>query len=172
MLTMVEYVHSRVLTYSGNVVVDFTMGNGNDTLFLADNFDLVYAFDIQEEAIKNTQKKLKKYDNVTYILDNHKNMDYYIKDYDIGIFNLGYLPRSNSSITTTLESTQEAIIKAIDRVNEVLFIVVYPGHEEGLKESKWINTYTRKLDNRKYNVSMYRMLNKYKSPYVIEIQKR
>ena len=35
MITMVEYVHQRILTYNCATGVDFTMGNGFDTVFLA-----------------------------------------------------------------------------------------------------------------------------------------
>ena len=34
-----------------DVVVDATMGNGHDTLFLAKLVKQVYAFDIQEQAV-------------------------------------------------------------------------------------------------------------------------
>ena len=146
MLSMVEYVHQRILSYNGEIVVDFTMGNGNDTLTLS---------------------RL-----VTYILDNHKNMEYYLDQFDIGIFNLGYLPKSSSHITTHLSSSQKAITKAIELMNKVLFIVVYPGHTEGKKESEWINQYVAHLDNHAFNVSRFQMLNKNHSPYVIEIEKR
>lgn len=172
MLSMVEYVHHRVLTYKGNVVADFTMGNGNDTYFLASHFQTVYAFDVQEEALKNTKKKLSSFENVIYILDDHKNMNWYLNTFDIGIFNLGFLPRSDSHITTVLSSTKEAIEKAIEYMTTALFIVVYPGHKEGAIESQWIDDFVRQLDSHKYNVSCFKMMNKNKSPYVLEIEKR
>lgn len=172
MLSMVEYVHQRVLTYEGDVAVDFTMGNGYDTYFLANHFSKVYAFDVQKEALIHTQKKLYGYDNVIYILDDHKNLDHYVNSFDIGLFNLGYLPRSSSSTTTMLSSTKIAVEKALERVLQALFIVVYPGHEEGSKESLWIDEYVQNLDSHQYNVSMFKMMNKRKAPYVIEIEKR
>ena len=42
----------------GDVAVDFTMGNGNDTLFLSKTVGesgKVYAFDIQEAALTSTE---------------------------------------------------------------------------------------------------------------------
>ena len=41
-----------------DIVVDATMGNGHDTLFLAKLAKQVYAFDIQEQALENTQERL------------------------------------------------------------------------------------------------------------------
>ena len=46
---------------AGEVAVDFTMGNGGDTLFLSKTVGdggKVYAFDIQESALESTQKRL------------------------------------------------------------------------------------------------------------------
>ena len=45
----------------GDTAVDFTMGNGNDTLFLSRTVGeggRVYAFDIQEEALASTRQHL------------------------------------------------------------------------------------------------------------------
>ncbi|WP_278382561.1 class I SAM-dependent methyltransferase, partial [Clostridium tyrobutyricum] len=47
----------------GDIVVDATMGNGNDTLFLSElvgDSGKVYAFDIQQTALKNTYEKISK----------------------------------------------------------------------------------------------------------------
>ena len=172
MLSMVEYVHKRIQTYEGETVIDFTMGNGHDTLFLAQNFSQVYAFDIQTEALKNTKKSLENYSNITYILDDHANFDHYVDTFDIGIFNLGYLPNYDHTIKTTIASTSIAIPKAIKKMTTALFIVVYIGHQEGKEESSWLLDYVKKLDSHEYNVSTYQMLNKTNSPYVIEIEKK
>ena len=98
------------------------------------------------------------------ILDGHQNMDQYITSFDIGIFNLGYLPLADHHVTTLLKTTQMAIKKALASVQQVLFIVVYPGHEEGYKESLWIDDYVCQLDSHQWNVSSYKMLNKNQAP--------
>lgn len=173
MLTMVDYVHQRVLSYSScRVAVDMTMGNGHDTAFLMTCCDEVYAFDIQEKALENTKKRIGDAKHVYLILDGHENVDHYLTSFDIGIFNLGYLPLEDHVITTLLPTTKIAIEKAISMFKKALFIVVYPGHQEGYKESEWIDEYVSSLDTHMYNVSCYRMLNKNKSPYVIEIERR
>ena len=59
------------------IIVDATAGNGNDTLFLAQNAlnnAQIYAFDIQKEAIENTKALLIKNK------DNIKNGLYTLKD--------------------------------------------------------------------------------------------
>mgnify|MGYP003304282252 CR=1 FL=1 len=62
----------------GDVAVDFTMGNGHDTLFLSkaigENGKL-YAFDIQDAALANTKARLEENccpDNYTLIKASHK----------------------------------------------------------------------------------------------------
>lgn len=173
MLTMVEYVHQRILSYpQGLIAVDMTMGNGHDTLFLSQHCQYVYAFDIQQEAIDITSKRLKDQHNVCYILDNHAHFDQYIQTFDIAVFNLGYLPKADHHMTTQLSSTKIAIEKTVKMMKVALWIVVYPGHEEGKRESQWINQYVSQLDTHAYNVSCYQMMNKKKSPYVIEIEKK
>jgi len=45
----------------GDIVIDATVGNGNDTIFLSElvgDMGKVYGFDIQATAIINTKKKL------------------------------------------------------------------------------------------------------------------
>ena len=49
----------------GDIVIDATCGNGNDTLFLANcaltsTSGTVYAIDIQSEAIANTRARIEK----------------------------------------------------------------------------------------------------------------
>lgn len=173
MLTMVEYVHERILTYAPcEIGIDMTMGNGFDTLALAKICEHVYSFDVQKEAISSTNEKLKDMSHVRLILDNHVNVDSYVQECDIAIFNLGYLPQFSHEITTLLDTTKLAIEKIVSMMNKAVFIVVYPGHDEGHKESLWIEEYVKMLNSKKYNVSKYCMLNKNKSPYVIEIEKR
>ncbi len=173
MLTMVEYVHQRLLQYpQGLIGVDMTMGNGHDTLALSKHCQEVYSFDVQSLALKRTKELIGDVSHVHLLLDGHQNIDHYLSSFDIGIFNLGYLPLASHHLTTSLETTRIAIRKAIDMFQRVLFIVVYPGHEEGERESLWINEYVQHLDTHMFNVSCYFMMNKKNAPYVIEIEKR
>ena len=56
-LEMAHDFLSEVVTKE-DIVVDATMGNGHDTLFLAKLAKKVYAFDIQEQALEKTQERL------------------------------------------------------------------------------------------------------------------
>ena len=83
----------------GGTAVDFTMGNGHDTLWLSNAVGengKVYAFDIQQAALDSTAALLEKEGaakNCTLILDSHHNVKNYVKEpICAGLFNLGYLP--------------------------------------------------------------------------------
>ena len=67
----------------GDTVVDFTMGNGNDTLFLSKAVGengRVYAFDIQAQAVESTRKNLieqgcpENYTLIQYIIDDEDSL--------------------------------------------------------------------------------------------------
>ena len=86
----------------GGVAADFTMGNGNDTLWLSRTVGEeghVYAFDVQLQALRHTAERLRREHapaNCTLILDSHSNLKKYIREpLCAGMFNLGYLPGSN-----------------------------------------------------------------------------
>lgn len=114
METMIEYVHNRIKRKDYQIAIDFTMGNGHDTLFLSKVAKQVYSFDIQQEALNNTKKLIEDTDNVNLILASHENFDCYVKNFDVGIFNLGYLPNGDHQITTMADSSLQAIKKQLN----------------------------------------------------------
>ncbi len=163
----------------GGVYADFTMGNGGDTLFLAtlSPNSKVYAFDIQPEALENTKKRLAEagVTNCELILDCHSKACNYIDgQIDAGMFNLGYLPGFDKSITTKRETTLMAIEKAcmMLRKEGVLVITVYPGHEEGKNEGEEIYALLEKFDKKDFDCLIYRIFNIAECPYIFLVQRR
>lgn len=157
------------------VAVDATCGNGFDTLFLAKYFDEVYAFDIQEKAINNTKEICKDFKNIHYILDSHENINKYVTTVDCVVFNLGYLPKGDKSLTTKEESTLSAVIKGLNLLTDhgVITIMVYEGHEEGFKEAKRLKEELPKINQKEYDVVKYEFVNQINyPPYLYIIQKR
>ena len=118
------------------VAVDMTMGNGNDTFFLASKVKEVFAFDIQKEAIEHTMQRCALFNNIHYILDDHANIRKYVNNADIVLFNLGYLPYSDKPIITKCDSTIKAIKEAYDilKTGGYMSIIIYRGHKGGLYE--------------------------------------
>ena len=165
----------------GEVAVDFTMGNGNDTAFLSKTVGergRVYAFDIQPQALESTARRLKDEgcpDNVTLICDSHHKVKEYVSEpIKAGMFNLGYLPRSgDKSIYTMRETTMAAVEAAIDLLlpDGVLIVAIYPGHEEGELEGKMLRGYFETLSRFKLCASEFRILNSTSSPYFFLIEK-
>ena len=96
MIDLLEIEKSLVLPHivRGGVAVDFTMGNGHDTLWLSQNVGAdgkVYAFDIQQQALDSTSRLLAENgaENVTLILDSHANVKNYVQEpICVGMFNL------------------------------------------------------------------------------------
>lgn len=165
--------------HEGDVAVDFTMGNGHDTEFLSKTVGErghVYAFDIQAAAVESTAKRLREVgcpDNYTLIHASHHLVKDYVKEpIKAGMFNLGWLPGGDKSITTLRETTMPAIEAAIDLLDRdaILNVAVYPGHAEGDAEGKMICDYLSGLSRYKLCATEVKILNSPTSPYFIMIE--
>lgn len=174
MLRIVDFAHHIIKENikDHSVIVDMTAGNGNDTQYLEEQFPnaTIYAFDIQEEAVEITRCKVKK---AAVVHDTHLNVDKYVSNADLFLFNLGYLPGSDSEVVTTKETTIKAVQKALDMLNKggLIIIVVYIGHIEGYEESIYLMDMLKGLDNL-YDVYQYKLINKIDAPYVQIIKRK
>ena len=165
----------------GDVAVDFTMGNGNDTLFLSRTVGetgRVYAFDIQPEALESTEAHLKAEgapENYTLICASHHLVKDYVKEpIKAGMFNLGYLPRSGKkSVTTMRETTMPAVRAALELLapDGALIVAIYPGHEEGALEGDMLREYFSTLSRFRICASEFHILNSPTSPYFFLLEK-
>lgn len=173
-----EFIRPRL--GEGGVAVDATAGNGNDTLFLAKcvgNTGRVFSFDIQNIAVQNTRELLELNglsENVTLINAGHEKMLEYINQpVDAVIFNLGYLPGGEHSITTKPESSVEAMKAGLSllRPGGVLCIVVYTGHPEGEEEQNKIESFMEALDKKHFCAAKLYFMNRNKAPYLILVEK-
>ncbi len=166
---------------SGEVAVDFTMGNGNDTLFLSQAVGAngrVYAFDVQEEALLSTRAHLEANgapENYELICASHHRVKEFVHEpIKAGMFNLGYLPRSGRrAVTTMRKTTMPAVEAAIDLLlpDGVLIIAIYPGHEEGALEGDMLREYFKGLSRFEICASEFRILNSPSSPYFFLVEK-
>lgn len=158
------------LVRPNDTIIDATLGNGYDSLYLSQKCKFVYAFDVQEMAIENAKKTLENTSNVKPILDSHENYQKYVNLYHGVIFNLGYLPTSDKSITTTSKTT----IKTLDlmvkgSLARFILLVVYPGHPEGEIESNDLLNYIKKITT--YQVKVFRENNNPQKAYIILLTK-
>lgn len=161
----------------GDVAIDATMGNGHDTLFLAQcvgSQGQVFAFDIQEQALEKTQTLLKAHNceaRVSLILDGHQDLDQHVNVcVNIVLFNLGFLPGSaDKSIVTQVQTTIAAIEKALTilDVGGMIIIVIYPGHEQGADEKQALLKFGSQLSQAQYNVFYIDLINQINNPPVL-----
>ena len=166
----------------GDVAVDCTMGNGNDTAFLSESVGetgRVYAFDIQEAAIESTRAHLAALgcpENYTLIHASHHRILEFVKESPKAVmFNLGYLPGSGKKQVTTLrETTMEAVRGALSILasDGILLVAVYPGHEEGRLEGEMLGEYFATLDRRLICCSCFKIVNSPTSPYFYIVEKK
>ncbi|MDH8677324.1 class I SAM-dependent methyltransferase [Fusibacter bizertensis] len=152
----------------GMQVLDATLGNGEDASFICEKIGkngLLEGIDIQEEAVKQTRVKLEEngYQNYKLSVGNHKHIDtiYKERSFDLIVYNLGYLPKSNKTCTTLLDSTAESIQKALKliKLGGILSITSYRGHDEGVKEYQWLSLFMKQLDAKRYHVMKFEYMN-------------
>ena len=159
-----------------DIVVDATMGNGHDTLFLAKIAKQVFAFDIQEKALMKTQQRLEQagLDNALLILEGHETLDQFVTEAKAGIFNLGYLPSADKSLITKPHTTIEALRKLCQLLVKGgrIAIMIYYGHEGGELEKDAVLDFVSQLDQQEFTVAIYRTLNQVNNPpFLVMIEK-
>ena len=166
---------SVTLSYidKGDTVIDATCGAGRDTVALAKaagSDGRVYAFDIQEEAIRRTKDRLREngLSNVCVQKESFTSMNDFVPEgsASAAVFNLGYLPGGDHSITTTADETIEGLECALRalRPGGVLTIVMYDGHDEGRAEKQRIMEWAEALDPKQYHAAYVNMLNQRNHP--------
>lgn len=138
----------------GNVAIDATAGNGHDTVFLATAVGphgKVYAIDIQYQAIerlKQTLHHLAFQDRVDLIVADHAHLEQVVApklagSIDCAMFNLGYLPHSDKSITTHRASTLAGIEAAYHLLKPggIMTVLAYVGHPGGRDEAEGVSNW-------------------------------
>ena len=174
-LEMAHDFLAQVIT-KDDVVVDATMGNGHDTLFLAKLAKQVYAFDIQEQALQKTSRRLQEagLTNVELLLQGHETVDQFVTEVKAAIFNLGYLPSADKSIITRPYTTIEALEKLCHMLVKGgrIAIMIYYGHEGGDLEKDAVLNYVSQLPQQEYTATIYRTLNQVNNPpFLVMIEK-
>ncbi|MGX7060012.1 class I SAM-dependent methyltransferase [Vagococcus humatus] len=169
---------------SGDTVLDGTIGNGHDTLFLAQlvgKTGQVYGFDVQEKALLSTKSRLEEheaYEQTQLFLTGHEHLDSVIpseQQIKGAIFNLGYLPCSDKSVVTKGETTIQALkalCPKLERKGRIL-LVVYYGHPGGENEKDSVWDFCQTLEQSTYTVASYQFINqKNQPPLLICIEKK
>ena len=168
---------SRVLK-SGDFCIDATAGKGRDTELLCrlvGENGKVLAFDIQKEAIIQTQERLQKagLHNFETILDSHSNMLNYAntESVDCIVFNFGRLPNGNPNIFTTEQTSIPAIEAGLLllKTGGVMSLSIYYGGTNGYSERDSLLKYLKSLDDKKYSVLLSSWHNRPNDPPISAI---
>jgi tRNA A58 N-methylase Trm61 len=178
--TALKYSHQllKEVVQPGDFVVDATMGNGNDTAFLAELVGIngeVFAFDIQKQALLATEKKLTDLGllpQTTLFPLGHEFIQTVLAPetkIKAAVFNLGYLPKSDKQVITMPETTKQALNGLLPHLVQGgrILLVVYYGHEGGQAELSMVQEYTTALPQEEFNVMRYEFINQQNQPPVL-----
>ena len=164
--------------YEGMTAVDCTVGNGHDTLFLAQRAGVsgrVYGFDVQASALSSTKEKIDGEENcapVKLFLEGHEHLSETLPDelsVDIVVYNLGYLPRHDKTITTMTTTTLESVKQAMQIIKPggVVSIICYPGHDEGSKELDMLSVFLTSIDQSEFDILKSEFINQSNRPPIL-----
>lgn len=170
----------------GDVVVDATVGNGHDTVFLAElvgETGKVYGFDVQEQAIATTKERLKQQDlleRVVLFQNGHEHLAASIPPGEHekitgAVFNLGFLPGSDKTVVTQAETTIRAINQLLEIMASegIIVLVIYHGHEGGAAERDALLKHCSQLDQKTAHVLQYQFINQqHNPPFIVAIEKK
>ncbi|MEI6205308.1 MAG: class I SAM-dependent methyltransferase [Desulfuromonadales bacterium] len=176
-----SHLFAGTFLHEGDKAIDATCGNGYDTLALAKltgSSGHVYGFDIQEQAIRETSRRLAEAGlagRVTLLQIGHEKMEQLVRSpVKAVLFNLGYLPGSDHMIMTRPDTTRIAMNHSLKLLEPggIVLITVYPGHDGGTDEQHAVDDWAAGLDPRKYHSWRMGQMNVISdAPYCVLVQK-
>ncbi len=176
-----SHLFLRSFLRDGDIAVDATCGNGHDTVLLADLVGVnghVYGFDIQQQAIAETCRKIGESglsDRVTLLQRGHEELAEYIAEpLQVVLFNLGYRPGGDRSIITRPDTTGRALEQSLELLapGGVILVTIYPGHSGGTDEQSTVEGWAAALEPRACHCWRMGQTNTNQTaPYLLLIQK-
>ena len=152
----------------GDTAVDATLGNGHDACRLAELVGpsgRLIGFDIQPDAVERSRERLTGAGLIGRCelhAVGHEHIAEIVREpVRLIVFNLGWLPGGDKSVTTRRETTRRAVTDALTLLEPmgVLTLCAYPGHEEGEAELRMLTEMFSALRPQEYNVLHQRFLN-------------
>ena len=142
---MQHFIRQQVMP--GDICIDATMGNGNDTALLsqlAGKRGRVLAFDIQKQALEHTKERLKR-DNCP---ENY------------------HLPGGDHSVATRADSSIRAVESGLKLLKKggLMTLCIYSGGDTGYQERDEMLAFIRQLDPHKYLVILSEYANRPNDP--------
>ena len=149
----------------GDQVLDATVGNGHDTVFLArlvGEQGRVYGIDLQAGAIASTRQRLVAEGldgRVRLVLGDHARVEAWVPDEARGrvaaiMFNLGYLPGGSRGVVTRPDSTLASLesLKEHLRPGGLISVMCYTGHPGGREETDAVKAWMHALPVHRFSV--------------------
>lgn len=177
----------------GDLAVDLTAGNGNDTLFLHRQVTAsgqVVAFDITAAALDTTAARLERNGaslrrisqpheplatrGVTLVAAGHEHCgDYLATPVQAAIANLGYLPGSDRRTPTRSDTSLAALERIAAQLapGGRLAVVAYPGHAEGESETAAVEDWFQRLPRASWSVLQISVGNCPQAPRLLVAEK-
>jgi SAM-dependent methyltransferase len=147
------FLYWKELLRPTDTVIDATCGNGHDTLKLARLVPQghVYAIDKQAVALEKA-RLLVPAGNVTFLHQSHTQLPKV--RCKLVVYNLGYLPGGDKTLTTTAQTTLQSVEVATAQieVGGAVSITCYPRHAEGEIEEKSLLAWSQGLDPLQWRV--------------------
>lgn len=170
----IAHKHWKEIIEPDDLVIDATLGNGQDAFFLAPLCGTLIGIDIQDQAIESA-KKLLNTEKVRYIHGSHASFpnDITPQSVKLIVYNLGYLPRGDKSIVTKTETTLQSLNNALPLIMQggMISITCYSGHPEGFKEEEAVIEFASRLDPKEWCSCHQRWLNRELCPSLVLLRR-
>ena len=173
-LNALEICHRylRGMVRRSGVYVDATAGRGRDTELLcrlAGAAGVVYAFDIQREAVTATRARLEQaglLPRARLIHGGHERMADHVPSAHGVVFNFGFLPGGDHSVFTRAETSLAALdaAAALLEPGGFLALTLYSGGPNGYAERDAVLSWLEALDQRRFTALVCRFANRKDDP--------
>ena len=172
----------REILCLGDRVVDATLGNGHDSLFLAQcvgETGKVIGFDIQAAALESASLLMESEGINPSCYEWHQVSHSLMKEWiaepvKAAMFNLGYLPGADHSLITAADDTITALQSAADlvQVGGMITVVCYPGHPGGEEEMAAVKSWACSIGDGWHAVHYEKWATRKKAPALVALQRK
>ena len=154
----------------GDLCIDATAGRGRDTALLCrlvGEAGRVLAFDIQEDALRQTAELLEREGlrgRAALYLESHTNMAAHAAPGTVAciVFNFGRLPGGDPTVFTRAETSVEAVRQGLELLKPGggMSLSIYYGGPNGYGERDALLAFLRTVDDRRYSVLLSEWVNR------------